>query len=761
MFQCIYFLESLRAIDGYTAKELNLKPGQKLCPTCYVKHKQHDYISSSADTDEFEPLTTAQQSLDTSSSVLGLSPIKPVSQRDKLGYGKRKIQDIQTAAKQKVAKLLDVPTSELSPTKAEPCKKCEDLDRLICLLKDKCKHASRQEQIKLLTLVPASWTIKKTMDEFNVSEHIVKRARELKKNKGILAEPDPKKGRPLSTEVVERVKAFYQSDEYSRMCPGKKEYVSVKTDDGRVQMQKRLLLLNLKELHIEYLKTTGDKIGFSKFCELRPKWCVTVSSRGMHSVCVCEQHQNAKLLVAALPDRSDYKDLLSKMVCSLDNRNCMMQMCEKCPGRSALREYLSGVFSENNIDFDDSINYKQWVHTDRTALINLQLPLEEFLDLFCEKIDSLRQHHFVAKSQSAYLRSRKEALQEDTAIVLLDFAENYSFLIQDAIQGFYWDNNQATLHPFAIYYKEEDELKCMSVCVISDRMKHDTTAVHAFISRLILHLKEELPSITKVVYFSDGAASQYKNYKNFSNLCHHQIDHGLVAEWHFFATSHGKSPCDGLGGTTKRLVARASLQATEEDQILTPLQMFQWADENIDGIKFFFVSDDDVQRNANKCQLEKRYSLSKTVSGTRSHHCFIPTSEGSLEMRRLSADDVCSTVLLGENQESSFPNKSLPDSDDFQPGKYIACMYDQEWYIGNIVERSEENNDVYVKFMKRSQNTALSWPQDRRNECWVPFQDILCTVSVPELQGHGGRQYKLSPTDYDRINALLPTFLSR
>lgn len=91
----------------------------------------------------------------------------------------------------------------------------------------------------------------------------------------------------------------------------------------------------------------------------------------------------------------------------------------------------------------------------------------------------------------------------------------------------------------------------------------------------------------------------------------------------------------------------------------------------------------------------------------------------------------------------------------------MYVLYDQEWYIENVVERSEENNDVYVKFMKRSQNTALSWPQDRRNECWVPFQDILCTVSVPELQGHGGRQYKLSRTDYDRINALLPTFLSR
>ena len=36
----------------------------------------------------------------------------------------------------------------------------------------------------------------------------------------------------------------------------------------------------------------------------------------------------------------------------------------------------------------------------------------------------------------------------------------------------------------------------------------------------------------------------------------------LKAEWHFFATSHGKSPCNGIRGTVKCLLARASLQNT-------------------------------------------------------------------------------------------------------------------------------------------------------------------------------------------------------
>eukprot|EP00731_Ephydatia_muelleri_P014605 Em0008g325a len=44
----------------------------------------------------------------------------------------------------------------------------------------------------------------------------------------------------------------------------------------------------------------------------------------------------------------------------------------------------------------------------------------------------------------------------------------------------------------------------------------------------------------RIIYMSDGCAGQYKNCYNFTNLCHHEEDFGIPAEWHFFATSHGK-----------------------------------------------------------------------------------------------------------------------------------------------------------------------------------------------------------------------------
>jgi hypothetical protein len=40
---------------------------------------------------------------------------------------------------------------------------------------------------------------------------------------------------------------------------------------------------------------------------------------------------------------------------------------------------------------------------------------------------------------------------------------------------------------------------------------------------------------------------------------------GVPAEWHCFATSHGKNACDGVGGTLKRLSAKASLQRPYND----------------------------------------------------------------------------------------------------------------------------------------------------------------------------------------------------
>ena len=77
------------------------------------------------------------------------------------------------------------------------------------------------------------------------------------------------------------------------------------------------------------------------------------------------------------------------------------------------------------------------------------------------------------------------------------------------------------------------------------------------------------------------------------NLCYHKTDFGCQAEWHFYATSHRKGPCDGIGGTVKHLAAKASLQRPYSSQIMTPRQLFDWVIQRVKGVQFKYCTIDD------------------------------------------------------------------------------------------------------------------------------------------------------------------------
>ena len=90
-------------------------------------------------------------------------------------------------------------------------------------------------------------------------------------------------------------------------------------------------------------------------------------------------------------------------------------------------------------------------------------------------------------------------------------------------------------------------MKTISACVVSDRLKHDTNAVFAFKSLMIEEIRRRNIPLQHIHYFSDGCSAQYENCKNLLDLCHHEQDFGLTADWSFFASSHGKWAYDGIG----------------------------------------------------------------------------------------------------------------------------------------------------------------------------------------------------------------------
>ena len=84
---------------------------------------------------------------------------------------------------------------------------------------------STQEKVKILTLAPESWSTSKTCNEFDVSKYLVKKARKLKNSKGMFVEPEKKKGNVLSDKTKLKVLEIFESDEFSRMCPGEKFFL--------------------------------------------------------------------------------------------------------------------------------------------------------------------------------------------------------------------------------------------------------------------------------------------------------------------------------------------------------------------------------------------------------------------------------------------------------------------------------------------------------------------------------------------------------
>ena len=225
-------------------------------------------------------------------------------------------------------------------------------------------------------------------------------------------------------------------------------------------------------------------------------------------------HQNPNSMVKSLKNELKSKDLMALAVCSTENKPCMFHECEKCPGKERIEKKLNELLG----DSANEITYKQWLKTDRCSLETIVKSPDEFLEELTEKLYNLTKHHYVSKSQTCFLKQLKENMKPNECIMQMDFAENFSFIIQDEVQSSYFSKNQATLHPFVKYVQslngnQSPESKCY--CVISDNLIHNTEAVFSYISKIIPILKEEYPQVQKINYFTDGASSQYKNRLKF------------------------------------------------------------------------------------------------------------------------------------------------------------------------------------------------------------------------------------------------------
>ena len=176
-----------------------------------------------------------------------------------------------------------------------------DYEELIRSLKSKFQETQeKNEKYQILTLLPTSWGEKKIQNEFGCTLYMARTAKQLRKTKGILSVPDAKTpSNILNTEIENIIQQFYIDDEISSVMPGKNDYISLRVNGVKQKVQKRLMLMTLKEAY-QMLKKKypkNFKFSFSYFASRRPQNCIFPGSSGTHTVCVCSIHENIKLMM--------------------------------------------------------------------------------------------------------------------------------------------------------------------------------------------------------------------------------------------------------------------------------------------------------------------------------------------------------------------------------------------------------------------------------------------------------------------------------
>ena len=86
-----------------------------------------------------------------------------------------------------------------------------------------------------------------------------------------------------------------------------------------------------------------------------------------------------------------------------------------CPPKENLTNVLQTKFED--CDEDNTIEFNQWISTDRTQMITCSAKIGEFIDDLSSKLEKVVPHSYVAKSQSKYFKTLKEFSDANVATV--------------------------------------------------------------------------------------------------------------------------------------------------------------------------------------------------------------------------------------------------------------------------------------------------------------------------------------------------------
>lgn len=345
--------------------------------------------------------------------------------------------------------------------------------------------------------------------------------------------------------VEQEIKDFYFRPDIVYTCPGMKDCMVVWENGEKNTLQKHYMTMFLKEAFAVFKEENPEiKIGFTKFCSLRPKNVLLMKNTPSEQ-CKCKVHENFIMKLKGLKisySQKFWHDYLCDT--SLKSR-CWKNACDNCMNLKKMN------ISE---DMAKAVIWKEWVKNsdNKIKLKLLETSAAELKDKILGSYQTFIDHVHIKRIQSEAFTTDKN--DPNVRILQVDFSMSYSCEYQNEVQSALWARSSVTLFTAATFYKN----KCQSYIICSNSQNKNKDSIFVFLNHLYdLIMTENCNENIQECLWSDGPSSEFKN-KFMVRLLHYMSKkYNKSFSWKYFATAHGKGVIDGIGGNVKRLVCEA------------------------------------------------------------------------------------------------------------------------------------------------------------------------------------------------------------
>ena len=297
---------------------------------------------------------------------------------------------------------------------------------------------------------------------------------------------------------------------------------------------------------IQFVSSSGFNVSYSQFCRYWPETIIKPKIEDFGS-CKCIPCENTELLLNAMKrqnliSKEHQLDIMIKDVRfgdkELEDKFIEeLELLEKEKEKSLTYLHWEGVQKENGKR--ELIHRVQKTKSCPDA-VGLMKSLYESLKLHLER-------NFIMKKT---IKERRETVlkSSDQAYIHMDWAENLEIKIPGEVQSAFFSHTSVSLHTGYVYSNEDSG----GFVSLSDDGCHKAEAIHAALKPVIDKLVDR--GIKHIVCVSDSPTSQYRNNKNMWLTKEIAKNKNISIEWLFTEAGHGKSVCDGIGGTVKNLL---------------------------------------------------------------------------------------------------------------------------------------------------------------------------------------------------------------